>query len=98
MSQDEQGQFNFGAGGSEDGLDRWQADRRRAMRALARKMNLPVDHEVEVWLRGGVLLRGKLRLRDELLFVEEDRIHELELAIDKATFKKGDIESCVRMD
>ena len=32
-----------------------------------------LGHQVEVWLYGGIRLRGKLRLQEELLFVEEER-------------------------
>ena len=105
----EQSTFNFddgdgaapeaaAGGGAGDGHARWLAERKLAMEALARTMNLPLGHLVEVWLSGGVMLRGILRLREELLFVEEDRARELELMIDKANFKAAEIESCVRLD
>ena len=86
------------ASGGTDGHSRWLAERKLALEALARTMNLPLGHLVEVWLNGGVMLRGTLRLREELLFVEEDRARELELMIDKANFKAAEIESCVRLD
>ena len=87
-----------GAGRGSDGHSRWLAERKLALEALAKKMNLPLGHLVEVWLNGGVMLRGILRLREELLFVEEERARELELVINKANFKAAEIESCVRLD
>ena len=65
---------------------------------LARRINLPLGHEVEVWLRGGIRLRGKLRLEEELLFVEEDRVRCLELMVDRVPFTYRELESCVRLD
>ncbi len=105
----EQSTFDFGGGeetpaltaagaGGNDGHSRWLAERKLALEALAKKMNLPLGHLVEVWLNGGVMLRGILRLREELLFVEEERARELELVINKANFKAAEIESCVRLD
>ncbi len=99
----EQGTLNFDAPGDGGGAlgaghARWLFDRLRAKKALARKLNLPLGHDVEVWLHGGIRLRGELCLKEELLFVENDRVNELELLIGKATFLAHDIESCVRMD
>jgi hypothetical protein len=58
-----QGQFNFDAGESQTGHTHWLEGRQMAAEALARQMNLPLGHQVEVWLHGGVRLRGKLRFR-----------------------------------
>ena len=41
--------------------------------------NLPLLHQVEVWLVGGIRLRGKLQLQEEMLVIEEDHVRHLEL-------------------
>jgi len=43
-------------------------------------------------------VQGVLRLVEEQLFVPEDRNFALGLAVDRFTFRAGDIESCVRVD
>ena len=47
---------------------------------------------------GGVRLRGKLGLVENLLFIEEDRVRHLELIVDKIPFAYREMESCVRLD
>src|SRR5437660_12717692 len=74
-----QGQFNFDASGNDQGYTQWLAGRRVAVAELARRINLPLGHQVEVWLCGGVRLRGRLRLAEELLFIDEERLRHLEL-------------------
>ena len=69
-----------------------------AARELARRINLPIGHEVEIWLYGGVRLRGKLRLKEEKLFIEEERVRHLELLVDHVVFTYREMESCVRLD
>jgi hypothetical protein len=93
-----QGELNFEADGGKDGYTRWLEGRRLSAQELARRMNLPLGHPVEVWLYGGVRLRGVLRLTEELLFIEEDRVRHLELLVDRVPFAIRDMESCVRMD
>lgn len=53
---------------------------------------------MEVWLYGGVRLRGKLRLREEVLVIEEERVRHLELLVDHVAFTYREMESCVRLD
>ncbi|SPE62703.1 hypothetical protein SBV1_890002 [Verrucomicrobia bacterium] len=65
---------------------------------LAQRMGLPLGHEVEVWLCGGIRLRGKLRLQEEMLFIEEERVRHLELTVDNVAFAYREMESCVRLD
>ena len=36
-------------------------------------MGLPLNQPAEVWLKGGIRLRGVLRLKEEQLFVPEHR-------------------------
>jgi hypothetical protein len=93
-----QGEFHFDADSAEDGYGRWLLGRRMAVEILARKMNLPLGHPVEVWLYGGVRLRGVLRLKEEALFIEEDRVRHLELKVDDVPFAYREMESCVRLD
>jgi hypothetical protein len=93
-----QGEFHFDPSASGDGYTQWQASRRMAVEALARKMNLPLGHQVEVWLNGGVRLRGVLRLKNETMFIEEERVRHLELTVDHVPFTYRDLESCVRTD
>jgi len=93
-----QDEFNFDAGPTEEGYSRWLAGRKLAAVELARRLNLPLQHQVEVWLAGGIRLRGKLRLSEEMLFIEEDRVPQLELLVDHVPFKMREMESCVRLD
>ena len=92
-----QREFNFEGEASESGYDGWMAWRRMAAVELAKRMNLPLGHEVEVWLTGGIRLRGKLRLKEEVLLVEADRARHLELEVDHFGFTYREIESCVRL-
>ena len=94
----QQREFNFRTAHSESGYTEWLVSRQLATDAVARQMNLPVGHQVEVWLFGGVRLRGKLRLKEEVLFIEEDRVRHLELIVDGVSFTYREMESCVRSD
>ena len=96
MSQ--QGQFNFEASGDEQGYSRWLTGRRVAVQELARRLGLPLGHQVEVWLYGGIRLRGKLRLQEEILFIDEERVRHLGLVVDHVAFTFREMESCIRMD
>ncbi len=62
-----QGEFNFAAKGDGSGYTKWPAGRSLAAHELARRINLPLGREVEVWLYGGIRLCGKLRLQEEVL-------------------------------
>jgi len=93
-----QNEFNFEDTSPQDGLKSWRTQRNRASRRLANRLGLPLDHEVEVWLTNGVMLRGKLELKESVLFLEDVETKELDLIIGRADFRHTDIESCVRMD
>ena len=93
-----QGQLNFHSGSGKDGQAQWLAVRQMAAEAAAEKLNLPLGHPSEVWLRGGIRLRGTLRLVKDILFIEEDRLRSLPLEMDGVTFTFAEIESCVRLD
>jgi hypothetical protein len=96
--QESQGELDFHASGGVDGHAKWVALRQLSTDAAARQLNLPVGHPAEIWLRGGIRLRGTLRLLNEVLFIEEERIRELPLVLDGVTFTHAEIESCVRLD
>jgi len=69
-----------------------------AAEELARRLGLPLGHQVEVWRYGGIRLRGKLRLQEEVLFIEEERLRHLGLVVDQVAFAYREMESCVRLD
>jgi hypothetical protein len=94
----QQGQFDFDAAETEGGHAKWLVGRQMAAAELARKINLPLGHIVEVWLRGNVRLRGRLRLQDEVLFLEESAVNHLQLVVDRVPFTVAEMESCVRLD
>jgi len=94
-----QRELNFGTkGASEAGYNNWLAIRQLAVEEVAKRMNLPLGHEVEVWLTGGIRLRGRLRLQEGLIFIEEDRVRHLGLTIENVAFTYREMESCVRTD
>jgi hypothetical protein len=80
------------------GYSKWLAGRRLAVKELAQRMNLPLGHEVEVWLSGEIRLRGKLKLQEEILFIDEERVRHLELMVDHVAFSYREMQSCVRLD
>lgn len=94
----QQSEFEFGCSTSETGYSKWVTTRRVAGQEVARRLGLPLGHLVEVWLTGQIRLRGRLRLQEEVLFVEEDRVRHLGLAVDHTTFAYREMESCVRLD
>jgi hypothetical protein len=93
-----QGELDFNAGGAGEGHARWIEGRKLAVAELANRLNLPLHHEVEVWLVGGIRLQGKLQLQEEVLFVEEEHARHLGLRIGRASFTVREMESCVRLD
>jgi hypothetical protein len=93
-----QGELCLGAGGSEEGYTKWVAIRQLAVGGAAQKLNLPLGHPTEIWLRGGIRLRGTLRLANEVPFIEEKRLLDLALVQDGVTFTFAEIESCLRLD
>ncbi len=94
----QQNEFDFSQPGAESGYTQWLAARQTTAAELARRMNLPMGHEVEVWLCGNIRLWGKLRLPEELLFIEEERVRHMELMVDHVAFTYREMESCVRLD
>jgi hypothetical protein len=49
-----QGEFDFDAGGAGEGYAGWLAGRKLASVEVARRLHLPIEHAVEVWLKEGV--------------------------------------------
>jgi hypothetical protein len=97
-SGQQQTEFDFQTGFGNQGFIHWQEQRRQVMERLTTRMGLPLGHLVEVWLEGGVRLRGMLRLQEEKLFVEDARDFSLVLTVDKTPFTAGEIQSCIRLD
>lgn len=81
-----------------DGLVEWRVQRERAMNRAGRQLGLPLGHRVEVQLVSGIQLRGVLTLKDELLFLDTNKIRQVELVVDSVPFSPREIESCVRLD
>ncbi len=81
-----------------DGLATWRNERDAAARQAAADLGMPIGRSVEIWLRGGIRLRGILRLHESVLVVEERGAWKLQLAIDNTTFRPDEVESCVRLD
>lgn len=92
-----QASLNFGLEGQQ-GYSQWLAQRRLAAQEMMHRLHLPLGHPVEVWLSSGIRLRGTLRLAEEVLFIEDDRIRHLELVVDDVGFTYREMESCVRLD
>ena len=80
-----------------EGLNSWRHQREASLQALGRETGLPINQRVEVLLRDGVRLRGRLQLQEELLFVQP-KPGPLALRVDGVCFSAAEIESCVRMD
>ena len=93
-----QPELSFDASAPPSGYERWLGERREAKRELARRMGLPLGHQVEVWLRGEVRLRGWLELAEEKLFLPEGDETGLKFAVGRTTFTAAEIESWVRKD
>jgi hypothetical protein len=93
-----QNELNFEVKKGEEGFTKWMTAREIAAAELARQLNLPIGHQVEVYLCGRIRLRGKLRLGEELLFVNEEHVRHMPLVVDNVPFTLREMESCVRMD
>ena len=96
--------FNFGLDGEEEadapesGLSAWREDREKDVRKLATVAGLPVEHLVEVTLLSGPVLRGRLKLAVNSLWIEVDHVEKIVFEVDGTPFRKSEIEACVRTD
>jgi hypothetical protein len=93
-----QTELNFNSTVQNDALLAWREQRKQAHIALARKIGLPLDHKVELWLRGGIRLRGMLRMKENLLLVPEDDAPDMAFEVGNVPFLIEEMESCVRLD
>lgn len=95
---EQQTEIDWSPTGQGGGFESWREQRQRAVQVLGKKLGLPLGHQVELWLRGGIRLRGRLRLREERLFLEDPPDPELEFEVDRVPFKAAEVESFVRLD
>ena len=93
-----QDEFDFSAQSEAHGYNCWLDQRKQALIALAQKLHMPLNHQVEVWLAGGIRLRGKLQLQEEKLFLPEDDFQRVGFRVDYVPFSIHEMESCVRTD
>jgi hypothetical protein len=94
-----QGEFDFGVRSvnAPDPLQAWREQRRRDLTELARKLGLPLGQKVEVWLKCGIRLRGRLEFHEELLFMSGANLGNSEFQVDGTPFTYSEMESCVRL-
>ena len=88
--------FDF-ADNSTDGLSLWREQRRASIRRLGAELGFPLGEQCEVELHSGVVLRGKLVLEGEDLFLSAKRDSAM-LRVGEKTFGAGEIDSCLRID
>ena len=81
-----------------DGYAQWLAHRDDALLEAAHKLGLPLGRKVEVWLHGGIRLRGILELAERQLFVSEQDLPKLRFVVDRTTFRYDEMQSCLRQD
>jgi hypothetical protein len=79
-----------------DGRSLWHRQREEQQLALAKKLGLPIGQNVEVWLRGGVRLRGRLQFHEEAL-IQSIEDQNSKFAVDGVPFQVRDLESCIRI-
>jgi hypothetical protein len=87
-------QLDFG-GGDGKGFAAWQKETTDRRRALARKLGLPIGRKVEVELRCGQILRGRLHLRESSGKNLEETV---ELQVEGVVFPPGDAVRWVATD
>lgn len=93
-----QGELDFNASSSRevDAIALWRKQRAEEQVALARKLGLPIGKKVEVWLRGGVRLRGGLQLHEDQL-IHSEATGGTRFAVDGTPFLVEEMESCIRI-
>lgn len=96
MAKPQQDELDFGPRPS-GGLDAWHAEQRRQQEELARKLGLPLGKTVEVWLQGGVRLRGTLRLADAMLVQVNATVENTRFEVSAVPFRYSEMESCVEI-
>lgn len=98
MQSQAQQQLDFFSSNATDGYNVWVQQRHAKVNEWAQQLGLPLGHTVEIWLRGGIRLRGRLLLREEKIFIPATRDLSLELVVNGFSFRPGEVESCVRLD
>ena len=93
----QQTELNFSSS-STAGYASWLQARDEAIKTLRHRCGLPIGREVEVWLRGNIRLKGRLRLKEESLFVPEQKERDLRLCVGQTDFAIGEIESCLTVE
>jgi hypothetical protein len=86
--------FDFEAGAA-SGIDAWRAEIRRQQEELARTLGLPLGKQVEVWLRGGVRLQGRLGLEEATLVHTQSTLQNTRFEVDGVRFAYAEMDSCV---
>jgi len=90
--------LNFNAPNS-GGYELWLRQRQSLIAHLTDQLGYPIGRQVEVWLQGGVRLRGNLTVREESIHWSTDhKAVGVELGIGQVYFPISQIESCVRLD
>jgi hypothetical protein len=98
MARAVQAELDFAAGMKPaDGIASWRAELSRQRELLAKELGLPLDKEVEVWLVGGVRLRGQLKLEDALLLHANSTLQNTRFEVAGVPFSYAEIESCGRI-
>jgi hypothetical protein len=87
--------FDFEAKGA-SGIDAWRAQLQRQREELAHSLGLPLGKQVEVWLRGGVRLRGRLNLEGAILVHAQSTLQNTRFEVDGVRFSYSEVESCVQ--
>jgi hypothetical protein len=86
------------AGDQADGFARWQAEIRAEDEAEARRLGLPLRQFVEVQLKCGALLRGRLMLAEHNLLRLQKRPAHLTLRLGNSIFDHSQIARCLVLD
>ena len=93
-----QPELNFNAPSS-GGYELWLKQRQALIAHLIDQLGLPIGRQVELWLKDGVMLRGKLTVREESIhWSETNKATGIELMIGNVSFPVGQIASCLRTD
>lgn len=93
-----QAEFSFDTTSANDGLKRWNEERRAAREELSRQTNLPIGHRTEVYLPGNVRLRGRLLLKEEKLTFDGANARKLRMIIDGVEFAAEEVVQFTRLD
>ena len=88
--------FDFAANIT-DGVSLWREQRQEALRRLGVELGFPVGANCEVVLKSGLVLRGRLLLREDDFFPVARRDSTM-LLINNVDFSLAEIASCIRID